>query len=129
MGNSFSNYKNWHILGANRLDENWEKWVTLKRGDLHIGRWFCRISEYFEEFHFNKFVCFQKHLVGYILVLSIWVSKVLLGPLQSNSQLQNCQSSPFTMLNIKNMRMSDFLRIFLENPMYNENWKRERKTG
>ena len=33
--------------------------------------------------------------------MSIWVSKVPLGPLQSNPQLQNCQSGPFNMLNIK----------------------------
>ena len=59
--------------------------------------------------------------------MSIWVSKVPLGPLQSNPQLQNCQSGPFNMLNIKNMRMSDFLCILLENTMYKENGKQERK--
>ena len=52
-------------------------------------------------------LCHIRHMINDIWQkyhMSIWVSKVPLGPLQSNPQLQNCQSGPFNMLTIKNMR-------------------------
>jgi hypothetical protein len=61
--------------------------------------------------------------------MSIWVSKVPLEPQQINPKLQNCPNVPLNMLIQKDIRLSDFLCIFIENPLYNDPRKREMKMG
>ena len=58
--------------------------------------------------------------------MSKWVSK---APAEGPLQIGNCQNVPFNMSNLKNIRWSDFLCIFLENRFYNETQKRERKLA
>ena len=73
---------------------------------------------FLSRFQFSLYIGFSRKIQRKSDHRIFFIFKILTGPF-----------SQFNMLNLKNMRMSDFLCIFLENPMYNENWKRERKTG